>query len=145
LVEAILCWSALPGASRHHWGSDIDVIDRAAMPENYRFRLLPDEFEPGAVFSRLGVWLNQNIARYGFFRPYDEYRGGVYPEPWHLSHAEISTAALELLSVELIAATVRASEVLGKEQVLAQLPEIYRKYVVNISAPHSAQHTAGAA
>lgn len=145
LVEAILCWSALPGASRHHWGSDIDVIDRAAMPENYRLRLLPDEFEPGAVFCRLGVWLNQNIARYGFFRPYDEYRGGVYPEPWHLSHAGISTAALQLLSVELIAATVRASEVLGKEQVLAQLPEIYRKYVVNISSAHDAQATPGAA
>ena len=145
LVEAILCWSALPGASRHHWGSDIDVIDRAAMPENYRLRLLPDEFEPGAVFHRLGVWLNQNIARYGFFRPYDEYRGGVYPEPWHLSHAEISTAALQLLSVELIAATVRASEVLGKEQVLAQLPEIYRKYVVNSSSAHGAQATPSAA
>jgi hypothetical protein len=91
------------------------------------------------------VWLNQNIARYGFFRPYAEYRGGVYPEPWHLSHAGISTAALELLSVELIAATVRASEILGKEQVLAQLAEIYRQYVVNISSAHSARDTPGAA
>jgi LAS superfamily LD-carboxypeptidase LdcB len=54
LVEAILCWSALPGASRHHWGSDIDVIDRAAMPENYRLRLLPDEFEPGSDFLPAG-------------------------------------------------------------------------------------------
>src|SRR5262245_2909625 len=27
LVDAILCWSAIPGGSRHHWGSDIDVID----------------------------------------------------------------------------------------------------------------------
>src|SRR5262245_60334880 len=26
-VDAILCWSAIPGGSRHHWGSDIDVID----------------------------------------------------------------------------------------------------------------------
>src|SRR5258705_9655797 len=138
LVEAILCWSALPGASRHHWGSDIDVIDRAAMPENYRLRLLPDEFEPGAVFHRLGVWLNQNIARYGFFRPYDEYRGGVYPEPWHLSHAGISTAALQLLTQDLVAHTLRASDVLGKEQVLEQLPEIYRRYVTNILAPPAA-------
>ena len=145
LLEGILCWSALPGASRHHWGSDIDVIDRAAMPANYRFRLLPEEFEPGAVFYRLRVWLNENMARYGFFRPYDEYRGGVYPEPWHLSHAGISTAALQLLTADLIAATVRASEVLGKEQVLAQLPEIYRKYVVNISSPENAGHTPSAA
>ena len=85
------------------------------------------------------------MARYGFFRPYDEYRGGVYPEPWHLSHAGISTAALQLLTADLIAATLRASEVLGKEQVLAQLPEIYRKYVVNISSPENAGHTPSAA
>src|SRR5262249_52799990 len=32
IVEAILHWSALPGASRHHWGTEIDVIDRAALP-----------------------------------------------------------------------------------------------------------------
>src|SRR5476649_1866916 len=29
LIAGILCWSALPGASRHHWGTHIDVIDRA--------------------------------------------------------------------------------------------------------------------
>lgn len=31
-IDAILAWSALPGASRHHWGTDLDVIDRAALP-----------------------------------------------------------------------------------------------------------------
>src|SRR4029450_11486998 len=30
-VEAILLWSALPGASRHHWGSDVDVADGNAL------------------------------------------------------------------------------------------------------------------
>jgi LAS superfamily LD-carboxypeptidase LdcB len=30
-VEAILWWSALPGASRHHWGTDFDVMDARAM------------------------------------------------------------------------------------------------------------------
>lgn len=138
LIAGILCWSALPGASRHHWGTDLDVIDRAAMPENYGYRLLPEEYESGGVFHRLNAWLEENIARFGFFRPYAEYRGGVYPEPWHLSHAAISTAALRLLTQDLVAQTVRASDILGKEQVLAQLPEIYRRYVANISAPPAA-------
>src|SRR5258708_29317479 len=31
-VAAILIWSALPGASRHHWGSDCDLAIRAARP-----------------------------------------------------------------------------------------------------------------
>src|SRR4051812_39076647 len=26
LMEAILCWSALPGGSRHHWGTELDVV-----------------------------------------------------------------------------------------------------------------------
>src|SRR3954467_11432795 len=29
LAAAILCWSALPGGSRHHWGTELDVVDRA--------------------------------------------------------------------------------------------------------------------
>ena len=29
-IDAILLWSALPGASRHHWGTDLDLIDRNA-------------------------------------------------------------------------------------------------------------------
>ncbi|HEY5265115.1 MAG TPA: M15 family metallopeptidase, partial [Steroidobacteraceae bacterium] len=29
-ITAILLWSALPGASRHHWGTDVDFIDRNA-------------------------------------------------------------------------------------------------------------------
>lgn len=135
LIEGILCWSALPGASRHHWGTEIDVIDRAAVPAGYRFRLLPEEFESDGVFRRLRAWLDENIMRFGFFRPYDEYRGGVYPEPWHLSHATVATGALRLLSEDVIADAVRTCDILGKEQVLARLPDIYRKYVANISTP----------
>lgn len=35
LMYAILTWSALPGASRHHLGTDIDVVDANACPEGY--------------------------------------------------------------------------------------------------------------
>jgi len=40
-MQCILNWSALPGASRHHWGTDVDVYDRAALPDGYRVKLLP--------------------------------------------------------------------------------------------------------
>ena len=135
LIEAIMCWSAVPGGSRHHWGSDVDVIDRAAVPEGYRVRLQPDEAQPGGVFHRLHQWLDENMARYGFFRPYRTYRGGVYPEPWHLSYAPVSTVALQLLTAELFDTAVRASEILGKDLVLARSAAIYRRYVANVDAP----------
>ncbi len=80
LIDAIVCWSAVPGGSRHHWGTEVDVIDRAALPEGYRVRLLPDEAAPGGVFHHLHQWLDKNSASFGFYRPYRAYRGGVYPE-----------------------------------------------------------------
>ncbi len=142
LIGAILAWSALPGASRHHWGCDIDVIDRAALPPEYRVRLLPDEAEPGGVFHRLHLWLDENVARCGFFRPYREYRGGVYPEPWHLSYAAVAVPAMALLTEELIATAIRTSDMLGAAAVLERLPEIFRSHVVNVAEPEPATQLA---
>lgn len=138
LVEAILCWSALPGASRHHWGTEIDVYDRAAMPEGYRLRLLPEEAAPGGVFHRLHCWLDAHMHRYGFYRPYAVYRGGVLPEAWHLSYAPVSAHATAALSLEVLERTVRTSSLLGKERVLARLAEIHARYVVNVDPPPAA-------
>jgi LAS superfamily LD-carboxypeptidase LdcB len=54
-VEAILTWSALPGGSRHHWGSDVDVIDAAAIPPGYKVQLLPSEYAEGGIFAKLNT------------------------------------------------------------------------------------------
>ena len=85
-IEAILAWSAPPGGSRHHWGTEIDVYDRAALPDGARLGLVPAEYGPDGPFARLTAWLDAHMHRYGFHRPYVTDRGGVQPEPWHLSH-----------------------------------------------------------
>jgi LAS superfamily LD-carboxypeptidase LdcB len=138
LVEAILCWSALPGASRHHWGTEIDVYDRAAMPQGYRLRLLPQEAAPGGLFHRLHCWLDAHMDRYGFYRPYATYRGGVLPEPWHLSYAPVSVPATRALTLELLERAVSTSTVLGKRHVLGRLAEIHERYVRSVDMPEGA-------
>lgn len=135
LVEAIACWSAVPGGSRHHWGTEIDVIDYATVPDGYRLRMLPYEAAPDGIFGRLHEWLDANMARFGFFRPYRTDRGGVLPEPWHLSYAPVSTIALDLLTPDLIAQTVRASDMLGKDHVLERIGDIHHRYVANVDGP----------
>lgn len=135
LVAAILCWSALPGASRHHWGTEVDVYDRAALPEGYRVRLLPEEAAPGGVFHRLHCWLDDHMRDYGFFRPYAHYRGGVLPEPWHLSYAPLSVPATAALTLGVLGEAVGASDLLGKAHVLAHLAEIHRRYVLAVDPP----------
>jgi LAS superfamily LD-carboxypeptidase LdcB len=135
IVDLILNWSAVPGASRHHWGTDIDVIDTARVPPDYHVKLLPGEYAEGGVFHELNVWLDENIARFGFFRPYAKYQGGVYAEPWHLSYAPISIPALEALTFEVLCEAVTESEVMGKEILLRRLPAIYESHVRNIFLP----------
>ena len=87
-------WSALPGASRHHWGTDIDVFDQAAMPEGYQLKLTTDEYTGQGLFAPLCTWLQDYLAKEDspeFFLPYAEDRGGVAVEPWHLSYRPIAT------------------------------------------------------
>jgi LAS superfamily LD-carboxypeptidase LdcB len=136
-VDAILIWSALPGASRHHWGSDFDVIDRAAMPPGYRLQLTAAEFAPGGVFAHLNAWLAENLTRFGFFRPYTIFRGGVMPEAWHISHAPISLPALDELKVEMLIDAVATSSMHAREQVLTRLPELYERYVRSVDLPET--------
>lgn len=134
-VETLLLWTALPGASRHHWGTDFDVIDRAAMPEGYTVRLVTDEYAADGLFGPLSAWLDCNMRRFGFFRPYDTGRGGVRPEPWHLSYAPVAKAALAALDVGTLAEAVGGHDVLGEATVLARLPRIHRRYVQEVDRP----------
>jgi LAS superfamily LD-carboxypeptidase LdcB len=132
ILEAILTWSALPGASRHHWGTEVDVLDRAALAPGQSVRLLPDEYAPDGPFARLTAWLDHNMDRFGFFRPYRTERGGVAPEPWHLSYAPVSQDALEGLTEDVLRRTVLESAMDGKEAVLARIAQIHGRYVLNV-------------
>lgn len=131
-LDAILRWSAIPGGSRHHWGSDVDVIDRAAVPADYKVQLVPQEYAPDGVFARLSQWLQTHMSRFGFFRPYRNDRGGVAPEPWHLSYAPVSLPAAEALSLAMLRQTLQDSSIAGKTHVLARLPEIYTRFLLAI-------------
>jgi len=135
VVDAILCWSAVPGGSRHHWGSDVDVVDVAAIPAGYEVQLLPAEYATDGIFGRLTQWLDANMHQFGFFRPYRTDRGGVSPEPWHLSYAPVSLPALEALSLSTLRQVIEASAIAGKPFVLTRLPEIYTRFLLAIDPP----------
>jgi len=135
LIDAILTWSALPGASRHHWGSELDVLDAAALGPGERAQLVAQEFEPGGRFERLAGWLDSNIGRFGFFRPYATWQGGVRPEPWHLSYAEVSVPALQVLSLDVLREAIEEADMPGKHAVLARLAQLYQRYVLAVDGP----------
>jgi LAS superfamily LD-carboxypeptidase LdcB len=134
-VDAILLWSALPGASRHHWGTDIDVIDRRATVPDYKVKLTPEEFAPGGPYAALADWLETNAARFGFFRPFRGVRSGVQPEPWHFSFAPVAENARRALRVAVLQKAIAAAQLMGKEVVLDRIDELHARYVATIDWP----------
>lgn len=132
-VLAILRWSALPGASRHHWGTDIDVIDARALTPGYQVQLVTEEFVGVGPFAALHEWLDGAMAEFGFFRPYAEDRGGVAPERWHLSYAPLANQYDERYTEAVLVRAIETVSIKLKQTLLAMSEEIYARFVKNIS------------
>ena len=134
-VETILLWSALPGASRHHWGSDIDVADGNVMAAGCEPKLEVSEYRRGGPFAALSAWLGDNMRRFGFFRPYVRRGSGVQPEPWHLSFAPVASPALAGMTTRLLAEAIIGGGVDGEAEILARLAAIRKRYVQGVDTP----------
>jgi D-alanyl-D-alanine carboxypeptidase len=81
----ILEYSAMPGSSRHHWGTDIDLND-----------LNNPAFEKKGKFEKAYAWLDAHAHEYGFCQPYTAGRtSGYHEEKWHWSYTPLSRVFLE--------------------------------------------------
>ncbi|WP_311567832.1 M15 family metallopeptidase [Photobacterium arenosum] len=131
-IRAILRWSALPGASRHHWGTDLDVYASNCLPQDTQLQLEPWEYEEGGHQAAFNTWLTDNMGRFGFYRPYAVDLGGVAVEPWHISYFPVSQSLREQLTPSQLATVIGDQPVAGKSHILAKLDTLYSKYINNI-------------
>jgi hypothetical protein len=135
-VAAVLRFSALPGASRHHWGSDFDVYDAASLTDDYRLQLAPHEYREGGVMAAFGAWLESQLAASLdgplarlFDRPYSVDRGGVAIEPWHLSHRALAAELEPHCSEQLLADRLGHCAITHADYLAAELPALWRRYL----------------
>lgn len=134
IVFAILRWSAIPGCSRHHWGTDFDIFDLNTQAKE-QVQLIPSETTGNGPATPLHDWLDDQIKTnraYGFFRPYETDRGGVSPERWHLSYAPLSQKFYEAFSFSLFKKNIEANDILLKDVLLNHAEEIFERYVRNV-------------
>ncbi|WP_012146214.1 M15 family metallopeptidase [Serratia proteamaculans] len=129
LCEAILRWSALPGASRHHWGSDLDVYDPSLLPAGQKLQLEPWEYQQGGYFYPLNQWMTKHMAEFGFYRPFTEEGDGVAVEPWHLSYRPLALEAEHLLTPELLLAAWKNKDVAGAQWLEEHLPSLFSRFI----------------
>jgi len=130
-VFAILRWSALPGASRHHWGTDVDVYGSVHIDPAYQLQLTVAETQGDGPFAEFHRWLSDELAlgNSDFFRPYAQDRGGIAPEPWHLSYAPLATIFSRQLTQDLLREQLEQTDIELKQTVLNNLDEIYQRFI----------------
>jgi LAS superfamily LD-carboxypeptidase LdcB len=127
-------FSAIPGASRHHWGCDIDIYD-ASKCEKSKVQLTPDECTQGGVFFELHSWLTEKIKSnesFGFYRPYSTDQGGVHPEAWHISHSPTSTELYQNYSLKVFKENIEQSNMILKSEILKNPQDFYLKYLQSV-------------
>lgn len=127
-IEKIIEYSTIPGTSRHHWGTDIDIIDGNAKPRP-KSVLQPELFHGDGPFCKLKDWLNEHANSFGFYEVYidDANRKGFKYEPWHFSYAPISKPMLleyKKLDVKKI---LQEEKILGSEHFTDAFIARYRK------------------
>ncbi|OTA16076.1 hypothetical protein Xvie_02116 [Xenorhabdus vietnamensis] len=127
--KAILRWSALPGASRHHWGTELDIYDPFLLPEGKQLQLEPWEYENGGYFEPLTHWLTENMSRYDFYRPFTHYDAGVAYEPWHISYWPLSHAAENLFDEQVLLSAWENRDIAGIDWLKFNLSYIFEKYI----------------
>ena len=134
LMHSILRWSALPGASRHHWGTDIDVFNGKTQTES-EVKLVPSETINEGPSASLHDWLDVHLEEFGFFRPYASDLGGVSPERWHISYHPVARRMMENYSFSLFKRNIEELQIELRETILENADLIFHKYFLNIDQP----------
>lgn len=129
--QAILRWSAMPGASRHHWGTEIDFFDPDLLPQGQTLQLEPFEYQTGGYFQKLTNWLLANAEEYGFFFPFmDREDKKIGIEPWHISYFPIAEIYERSFSAEILQQAWAGEAIEGKDCLIAHLDEIFADYIL---------------
>jgi LAS superfamily LD-carboxypeptidase LdcB len=83
----IMRYSAMPGTSRHDWGTDMDLNS------------LEDDYFLDGEGKKIYMWLQVNASRFGFAQPYSMKNNGrpigYEEEKWHWSYIPLSRPFLK--------------------------------------------------
>lgn len=132
IIEAILLYTALPGASRHHWGCDIDIYS-ANLLNGQALQLEPWEYDNSGPMAKLSSWLAEHAQKFGFYFPYDSYRGGIAAEPWHLSYAPLAEQYQAIMSIDPLRQRLLQTDIAGKNSIIENLSQIFEHYINNVN------------
>lgn len=118
IFKNISTYSAIPGTSRHHWGTEIDIIDANAK-KPLSGMLIPNNYLEGGVYENLYKWMIEFGEDFGFYLVYtnNQYRNGFKFEPWHYSYKPLSNNYLRAYSKLDLEKYVRDDKIGGNNYI----------------------------
>lgn len=124
-IDKIIQYSTIPGTSRHHWGTDLDIIDSTkGIPSN---PLSETHFNPGGKMHPFKLWLDENSEKFNFHLVYTnkESRKGFAYEPWHFSYKPISIKMLKAYKQLDIKKVLQSNKLMGSDHFTDEFVEKY--------------------
>ena len=126
-IDKIIEYSTIPGTSRHHWGTDLDIIDAIkGIPSD---PLNEKHFNVGGSMHKFKLWLDENASKYGFYLVYTDNinRKGFKYEPWHFTYKAISKPMLDEYKKLNIKKVLQENKLLGSDNFTDDFIEKYTK------------------
>lgn len=136
-IEQITKYSSIPGTSRHHWGTDVDVIQKNKQNSTIQNVLLTENFEEGGIYNPLHLWMQKHAADFGFHLSYtdDSNRSGYQYEPWHYSYLPVSKRYLQDYVALQMAEELQNETVHGLQDLTINFYENYiQNFVLGVNS-----------
>ncbi len=134
IFDKIVEYSTVPGTSRHHWGTDIDIIDQSASYSGDV--LMPNKFHGNGPFCKMKEWMEKNASNFGFELVYtfNDRRTGFKYEPWHYSYVPLSRKRIQNYpTAQNLLQFLRANKIMGMDQISDErILRYYKEHVLGV-------------
>lgn len=135
IFDKIVEYSTVPGTSRHHWGTDIDIIDQSASYSGDV--LVPDKFHGNGPFCKMKEWMEKNASDFGFelVYTYNDQRTGFEYEPWHYSYVPLSRKRINNYpTAQNLLTFLRANDIIGMDQISDErILRYYKEHIYGVN------------
>lgn len=120
-------YTAIPGSSRHHWGTEIDVVNGRV--KTSRYPLNTKNYHGYGIYKNFREWMDANAHKYGYYQVYtnEHSRKGFKYEPWHYSYADLGVPMLKAYRERQIEEILKEQQLLGRQHFTENFIETYTK------------------
>jgi len=127
-IAKIIEYSTIPGTSRHHWATEVDIVDANINPPDADV-LQAKFFDNPKIYLKLKLWLKAHANKYGFYLVYTDNpnRSGFKYEPWHYSYAPLSKPMLKAYLKLDLNKILESNKLLGNKYLTSEFLNNYKK------------------